>query len=294
LKKVLITGADGFLGNHLTNHLINKKFNVIELSDQVKKKSTMNRIHGDIRSINKLPEKISHIIHFAAMADVEYCKNHPKDCLEINVIGTQNMLELVRKNNSKFIFASTSHIFGSPKKLPISEDDDLHPQSIYAASKACCELICKTYSELYGLDIIILRLFSIYGPNCPQYSIVNKVISQILQENKIKIGNVHPKRDFLYVDDFVTAIELLMEKNVKGFLKYNIGYGESTSIYDLCNKLIKISGKPIQILQDKKLIREKEIPDLKCDISKIQELGWKPNVRLDEGLQKTFDWFKKH
>lgn len=293
LENILITGSDGFIGNHLVDFLINKKMDVTALSLHKKKKSKVRTIHKDIRTVSNIPNDISHMVHLAALTDISYCQSNPRDCFETNVMGTLNMLEMARKNESKFIFASSNQIFGAPKKLPISENAQLSSLSIYAASKACGELLCETYSKLYGLDVIVLRLFSIYGPRGPSYYVISKIITQILKNKKIMIGNISPKRDFLYVSDLISAFELLIKMNLKGFLKYNVGYGGSTSINELCHKLIKISKKKIPIESDKKFFRESEIPNLVCDNSKIRRLGWKPKITLDEGLARTFQWFTK-
>lgn len=249
-------------------------------------------MHGDITKVNNISNDISCIVHFAALTNVDYCQNNPKECFDVNVMGTQNMLEVARKHDSKFIFASTSQVFGIPQKLPISENAELHPSSIYATSKTAGELLCETYSKSYGLDIVVVRLFSIYGPKSPPYLVTTKIITQIINGNKIRIGNLSPKRDFLYVSDAVSAFKLLINKNLKGFSKFNVGFGKSFSIKEICRKVIKISEKKISIESDKQLFRRSEIPNLICNTYKIRKLGWKPKISLEEGLQMTFESFK--
>jgi len=292
-NKVLITGSGGFLGTHLSNHLAEKKIRPILLNHNKEKESDKQRIQGNIKTLSKIPSDVSHIVHLAALTDVDYCQNNPQECFDTNVMGTQNMLELARKSDLKFLFASSSQVFGFPKKLPISENAELNPLSIHGLSKASGEILCKTYADLYELDITIMRLFSIYGPGSPSYSIVGKTVRQIFENNKVILGDLTPKRDFLYVSDLMSAMELLLTKNLKGFSKYNIGSGKSISIYDLCNKLIEFANKPILIEENKKLFRKTKIPDLICDNSKIKKLGWEPKITLNTGLRKTFDWFKK-
>lgn len=292
MDNIIITGSGGFLGSTLADFLSYKKNHVTGISLHPKKNSNFSQIHGDIKTLSKIPRGTSCIVHFAAITNVDYCQNNPKKCLDTNVIGTQNMLELARKYDCKFIFASTSQVFGIPERLPVSEDAELHPLSVYAASKACSEFLCEIYSKLYGLDVIVTRSFSIYGPQSPSYLVTTKIIMQILNDNKIKIGNLSPKRDFLYVSDLVSAFELLIHKKMKGFSKYNIGSGKSISIHDLCNNLIRISKRNVLIESDKKLFRKSEIPDLVCDISKMRKLGWKPKISFCEGLNHTFRWFE--
>lgn len=293
LEDILITGSNGFLGSHLSNYMLDKKYKVIGLSTHIDEKSKIKQIRGDVRNISKISGDLSCIVHLAALTDVDYCQSKPMDCFDINVKGTQNMLEMARKTDSKFVFASTSQVFGLPMRLPLSENEEIHPVSIYACSKACGELLCETYSKSYGLDVVIVRSFSIYGPNSPSYLVTTKIIKQLIKGNKITIGNLSPRRDFLYVSDLVSAFELVINKKLKSFSKYNIGYGISISIRDLCNKLITISGKKVSISSRKNLARGNEIQNLVCDNTKIKQLGWQPKISIDQGLLHTFNWFKE-
>jgi len=159
LKKILITGHSGFLGTNLINYLADK-YDILGLSDNLKKFDNIKQIKGDVKKIsfNKIPKNISCIIHLAALTDVRFCENNPTACFESNVSGTQNMLEIARKLNSKFIFLSTSHVYGKPKKLPILESHPRNPISFYATSKVLGEILCESYSKTYGMDISIITL----------------------------------------------------------------------------------------------------------------------------------------
>ena len=292
MSKILVTGYTGFLGSHLVEGLVDTKSKIIGLSINPQKIRGITSVHGDITKISNISNDISCIVHLAALTSVDYCQNNPKKCFDTNVMGTQNMLEIARKCDSKFLFASTSQVFGIPQKLPISENAELHPSSVYAASKTAGEFLCETYSKSYGLDISVVRLFSIYGPKSPPYLVTTKIITQTINGNKIRIGNLSPKRDFLYVSDAVSAFKLLINKNLKGFSKFNVGFGKSFSIEEICKKIVKISEKKISIESNKQLFRRSEIPNLVCNASKIKNLGWKPKISLDEGLQMTFESFK--
>ena len=129
------------------------------------------------------------------------------------------MLEIARKHNSKFIYISTSHVYGIPKTLPIKEDHPLNPTSVYASSKLAGEIITQSYGNNYGINTSILRIFSVYGDDSPSYLVTSKIISQLFTKNKISIGNVYPKRDFIYIDDVGSAIELVLRKS-HGFNVY--------------------------------------------------------------------------
>ncbi|MGI0021290.1 MAG: NAD-dependent epimerase/dehydratase family protein, partial [Nitrososphaeraceae archaeon] len=286
-------GYTGFIGSHLVDLLL-KEYNVIGLSRKTKNRQ-IYQIRKDVRkvTINEIPKNVDYIVHLAAVSDVQYCQNYPTQCFEINVKGTQNMLEIARKIGSKFLFLSTSHVYGLPQSLPIKENHPANPTSIYSASKLAAEIISESYARSYGMDVSIIRLFSVYGPMATPHLVTSEIISQLLTKNKISIGNLHPKRDFIYVKDAVNAIKTVLKKS-KGFGIYNVGYGKSHSISDLCNILLEISGSDIPINSVKSQSRKQDINEVRADISKIMKLGWKPNTGLRKGLKMTLDWWRSN
>ena len=270
-----------------------KKFNLIGISNKIIPNSEITQTKKDIKniSIKDIPKEVFCIIHLAALTDINYCNKYPTETFQVNALGTQNLLEIARKKNTKFIYLSTSHVFGNPKQIPIKENHPKQPTSIYSASKLTGEILCESYSKSYGLDISIARLFSIYGPNSPKHLITSKIIQQLLKGNIIELGNTRPKRDFLYIDDVIQALELILQNN-KGFNSYNIGSGKSYSIENLCRRIIKISNKNIQFQSKKSLSRTNDIQNIVANCSKIKKLGWKPQMKLNDGLKLTYDWFK--
>jgi UDP-glucose 4-epimerase len=294
MKPILITGANGFLGSHLADFYLKQDTEIYGISHGLSKFSKVNQIHDDILTAEISPNDVSTILHFAALTDIQYCENNPSECYKINVEGTKNILELARKNDSNLIFASSSHVYGKPHSLPILETDPLNPISIHGKSKVKAEDLCEKYAKLYGMNIIIVRTFSIYGSKSPSYSITSRIINQILNNQKITLGNLKTKRDFLHISDFLSAIDILIKTNLNGCSKFNIGYGKSFSINEICNKLLTIAGISIPIESDLNLIRDNDIDELVCNNSKLKELGWSPNLSLDNGLKQVFDWFKKN
>lgn len=294
LKKVLLTGHSGFLGSHLTKELT-KNYQVLGISDKKIKNPDIKQIKKDIRKIkpSDVPKDISYIFHLAALTDIQYCQKFPSTCFDVNVMGTQNILEICRKLDSKFLFLSTSHVYGKPKTLPIREDHPTVPTSIYSTSKLAAEIICESYAKSYGIDCSILRIFSVYGPNSPPHLVTSRIISQILTKDVLQLGNIKTKRDFIFVNDIISAIKLVMKKS-KGFNIYNVGNGKSHSILELCNLLQKISDKKISIKSKKSLLRKNEIDDVISNSLKLKKLGWKPMFSLNEGLKITYDWFKQN
>tara|TARA_B100001105_G_scaffold249913_1_gene237510 strand:- start:109 stop:1002 length:894 start_codon:yes stop_codon:yes gene_type:complete len=291
MKNIIVTGHDGFLGSHLVPEL-QKKFNVIGVS-KTRYNQKITQLKKDICKISYLdfPEKINYIIHLAAITDPIYCQKNPKECFNVNVNGTQNILELARRKDSKIIFFSTSHVYGIPKKLPVKEGDPKHPNSIYSDSKLDAEIICESYSRTYGLDVSIARLFSVYGPNSSSHLVVNSIINQLLKNKVIQLGNVNSRRDFIYVTDVIQAIKIIL-KTIHGFNDYNVGTGKSYSILEICEILKKISKKNIPVKSIKSKIRKNDLSKIVCDPTKIQNLGWNPKIGISVGLQKMLEWYR--
>ena len=291
MKNIIVTGHDGFLGSHLVPEL-QKKFNVIGVS-KTGYSQKITQLKKDICKISYLdfPEKINYIIHLAAITDPICCQKNPKECFNVNVNGTQNILELARRKDSKIIFFSTSHVYGIPKKLPVKEGDPKHPNSIYSDSKLDAEIICESYSRTYGLDVSIARLFSVYGPNSSSHLVVNSIINQLLKNKVIQLGNVNSRRDFIYVTDVIQAIKIIL-KTIHGFNDYNVGTGKSYSILEICEILKKISKKNIPVKSIKSKIRKNDLSKIVCDPTKIQNLGWKSKIGISVGLQKMLEWYK--
>ena len=291
MKKIIITGHNGFLGTNIVKQLSNK-FEIIGIST-VDQNTEIFQIKRDVRkiSLNEIPKDVFCIIHLAAITDVKYCEENPHECFDVNFNGTLNMLEISRKLKSKFIYFSTSHVYGLPKKLPITEEHPENPTSIYSASKLSGEIICKAYSKAYDLDISILRLFSVYGPNSPVHQVINRIISQLLSQKVIELGNLHSKRDFIYVDDVIRAFEICLE-TVKGLNTYNIGSEKSYSILEICELLKQIAGKEFEIKSISSKTRQNDPQEIISDSKKIKKLNWEPQIGLKKGLELTYNWFK--
>lgn len=291
MSKILITGSSGFLGKHLINSIQNSE-EIIGWSNNIQQIKLKNFKHRKVDLTSKdisIKSKISSIIHLAAISDVKYCDSYPSFCSNVNILGTKKMLEICRKKDANFIFASTSHVYGKPRKNPICETEPTRPNSIYASTKIAGENLCELYAKTYGLNISVLRFFSIYGPNLPKHNVIFNIINQYQNNSVIKIGNLKPKRDFLFIDDAIEAVKLINEKQ-KGFEIFNIGSEKSFSIETVCNEIEKIMKKNMKINIDKNKIRQNDIPEIRSNNKKIRKmLGWKPKFNLNEGLRKTIE-----
>ena len=291
MKQIVITGHNGFLGSNLLLKLISEKYDITGISKTIKKNNLIKQIKRNILNIKESDiAKNSCIIHLAAITNVAYCEKYPEECYKVNAIATQKILEIARKKNCSLIYPSTSHVYAIPHKLPIKEAHPTNATSVYSESKISGEKLCETYSKSYGLNISVLRLFSIYGPKNSEYKVESRIITQLLSNRSIKIGNLFPKRDFVYIDDVIRAFQIVM-KNLKGFNTYNVGSERSYSIQEICNILKKLSGKKNPIIVDKKKLRKNDIKNVVSDCSKIKKLGWKPKISINKGLELTLNWY---
>ncbi len=293
-----MTGANGFIGSNLLQKLSLNSKNIIGF---VRNKPNshikgIQYIHTDLSKKKKIDinKKIDVIIHLASVTDIDKCQKNPQLCFETNVQGSINVLDLARRKDARIIFASTSHVYGKPLLLPISEKHILNPISIYAASKASAEHLFHASSKSYGIKTDILRIFSPYGPYSPRHQIIGHIISQIVKSNSIHIGNIETKRDFIYIDDVLRAIiKAKNTKTNKTLRIFNVGTGKSIKIKDIILKFEKILGKKFLIFSEFK--RKNDIPELKSNISLIKkELNWKPQISIDQGLEKTYNWYKNN
>lgn len=292
MKKIIVTGHSGFIGSHLITLLKSKDYEVTGISRKISGDPEIHEIKKDVQKITPSDvEKNSRIVHLAAITDLSFCEHNPVECFKSNVSGTQNLLEIARKKDAKLVYVSTSHVYGRPNKLPISEDHPRNASSIYGASKIAAEVCCESYSKTYGLDLSIVRLFSVYGPRSPPYLVTARIISQLISNNVITLGNLFPRRDFVYVGDAVSAIELVLKKS-RGFNVYNVGGGKSYSILQICNMLQKLTGIKTTIKSSKSRSRKFEVLNIVSNPLKIKKIGWKPVISIEKGLQLTFDWYK--
>ena len=293
MTAVLITGFDGFIGAYLLPFLKLSKKQIIGIHNNDTKHSDIKVIKKDIRrlSSNDIKDDISLIIHLAALTDVDYCQNNANECFDVNVIGTKKILDIALKKNSKVVFVSSSHVFGIPKSNPVKESDPKNPVSIYGKSKLACELLCESYSLSYELDISVVRLFSVYGYKSQGKDVVSKIVSKVFTNDDVNLGNLFPKRDFIYVNDVISAIQLII-KNTRGFSSYNIGMSTSYSISQICDIINRLSGKNLSIKSKRLSTRKIDVKDIRANNNKIKKLGWKPLHTIFSGLSATLEYYK--
>ena len=306
-KNVLVTGAAGFIASHLVDALIRKGVNLIAIDnlkdgkienlekskDQICFKKVDIRDYEGLREIIK--EEVEIVFHFAANANVPYSVEDPRYDFEANAGGTFNVLKSCMDTNiEKIIYASSAAVYGEPEYIPIDESHPLNPISPYGASKLAGEKLGFAYYRTYGIPFISLRIFNTYGPRQRRYVMFDFLKKLKENSKKLKVlGTGEQIRDYCYVRDTVNAFILAAEKENTVGEVFNVAGGNPISIRELAELMIRILGLEgdTEIYYTGKSWKG-DIFNLVADNSKnTDNLGFKPRVRLDEGIEKLIDWF---
>jgi len=300
--EVVVTGGAGFIGSHLCRTLVenNAKVTVFDnLSsgkiDNIKDiKTKLKFVKGDIRDPDELKEATKNckvIFHLAAQSSVPFSMENPKEDCEINVVGTVNVLEAARKAGARVVFASSSAAYGNPKKKPTPETYPTHPIAFYGLTKLIGEKYCRFYNENFGLEVVMLRIFNVYGPNChgALYDFLNK-----LRENSDKLevlGTGRQSRDFIYVSDMVNFLLKAATSPTAVGEVFNVGTGITTSVSELAKMIVFLLGlKDVDIYFKGGQAWEGDMDITLADNNKaVNMLQWSPQVSLEEGLKRIID-----
>lgn len=312
-KKVLVTGASGFIGSHLTEKLVKEGCNVKAFVkynfqndwgwlDYSEVKDEIEIYTGDIRdfdAVNDAIEDVDVIFHLAALIGIPYSYISPLAYIKTNVEGTYNILQSARKQEvDKIIITSTSETYGTAQYIPIDEKHPLVGQSPYSASKISADQLAISYHRSFDLPITISRPFNTYGPRQSARAIIPTIITQILNGQKvIKLGNLAPTRDFNYVLDTVNGfLELAKSDKTMGEI-VNICSNSEVSMRETVDIILDLIGEEIEIQIDKKRVRpnKSEVDRLYGSNKKIKNLtSWKSEYILKEGLKETINWFENN
>ncbi len=315
--KVLVTGADGFIGSHLVEKLVQLGYNVKAFTyynsfnswgwlDSINKKVLKNVeiVSGDIRDshfVLKNSQGVDTIFHLASLIAIPYSYQSPLSYIETNVVGVTNLLESAKINKrlTQFIHTSTSEVYGTAMKVPIDENHPLNGQSPYSATKIAADQMAISYNKSFGIPITTIRPFNTYGPRQSLRAVIPTIITQLLNDKpQVNLGSLFPTRDFNFIEDTVDGFISAIGKKRSIGETINIGSGYEISISDLVKTIGKIMNTNYSIKKDKKRIRPKdsEVNRLICDNSKADKiLKWKPKYfgkkGLVKGLEKTTNWF---
>jgi len=308
-KTILVTGGAGFIGSHLCERLLDEGNKVVCLDNfftgsrgnisHLLKQRSFELIEYDVVNPFEYNGKIDEIYNLACPASPVHYQKDPVETVKANVMGSINMLELARRKGARILQASTSEIYGDPLVHPQKEDywgnvNPLSPRACYDEGKRCAETLFMDYHREYGLDIKIVRIFNTYGPRMAKDDgrVVSNFIVQALEGKDITIyGDGSQTRSFQYVDDLIEGIIRMMEKD--DFIgPVNIGNPEEFAIKDLAEKIIEITDSRSKIIY--KPLPEADPKRRRPDISLAKkELDWEPKIRLEDGLVRTVDYFKK-
>jgi len=312
-KKVLVTGAGGFIGSHLAEKLSSLGCNVKAFVhynsrnswgwlDSSACKEQIEVISGDVRNadiVRNAMRDVDTVFHLAALIGIPYSYHSPEAYVDTNIKGTLNILQSALDFGvKKVVLTSTSEIYGTAQSIPINELHPINPQSPYAASKAAADLLGISFQKSFNLPVVIIRPFNTFGPRQSARAVIPTIITQILNgKNKIKLGALSPTRDLTYVEDTVNGF-IRAEKCAGGVGEIiNLGSNSEISIRDLAGLIAKIIGVKINIESDSLRERPKksEVERLLADTCKAKKLlGWKAAHTLEGGLTKTIEWFKRN
>lgn len=314
-KRFLVTGGAGFIGSHLVDRLLAQNparvtvvDNFDEFYDQHTKRSNIENhlrhpayrlVETDIRNFNTLRQVFSEehfdvIIHLAAKAGVRPSVADPRGYEEVNIAGTVNLLELAHKNGiKKFVFGSSSSVYGPAATPPFREDAPLMPISPYAATKAAGELICHTYSYLHGMNITCLRFFTVYGPRQRPDLAIHKFARLISSKRPIPVyGDGLAERDFTYIDDILQGVLAAIDYLATPFEIINLGESATVTVNQMIELLEAALGQKAVI--DRQPAQPGDMPRTHADISKAARLlGYKPTTPVEVGLKKFAEWLKR-
>tara|TARA_B100000446_G_scaffold141735_1_gene134447 strand:- start:707 stop:1639 length:933 start_codon:yes stop_codon:yes gene_type:complete len=309
--KLLITGGLGFVGSHLVDSLVKKNHKIMILTKTLSKKKNIKKSAKKIQiekidltnfqQLGKIIEKFKPdvIIHLAGNASHSKSFENPLKDIDSNAKTTLFMLEKIRKLNTpcKFILGSTFIVIGRPKKLPVNENTPCNPTTVYGTNRLSSEYFCKIYHEVYGLHTNIFRITNSYGPReqiIPKKNAVNFLIYKSFKKEEISIYNQGKFfRDFIYIDDVISGINIILKKGKSGEL-YWISSGKKTWFYEFGDILEKTTGCKVKYSETPVYTKKVDVGNFVVSNSKLRKLGWSPKISVDVGVKKTLKFFQSN
>ncbi len=313
-KKVLVTGADGFIGSHLTQALVSRgaevrafvyynSFNSWGWLDTIpaSERAALDVFAGDIRDPNGVREALKGcdvVFHLAALIGIPFSYHSPDSYVDTNVKGTLNVLQAARDLDlERVLVTSTSEVYGTARQVPIPESHPLQGQSPYSASKIGADKMAEAFHLSFGLPVTTVRPFNTYGPRQSARAVIPTIITQLLSgASEIRLGSLRPTRDLNYVSDTAAGFIALAEADASVGRVVNVCNGKEISVGDLAHTLIGIVNPDARIVTDDERLRpaDSEVERLLGDATLMRELtSWAPEVSLSEGLERTVEWFRE-
>jgi dTDP-glucose 4,6-dehydratase len=318
MKRVLVTGADGFIGSHLAEALVRRGLSVraFVLYNSFNSWGWLDRapldvrdgldvFAGDIRDphgVRQAMEGCDTVLHLAALIAIPYSYHSPDTYIDTNIKGTLNVLQAARVLGvEKVVHTSTSEVYGTARSVPISEEHPLQGQSPYSASKIGADQLALSFHAAFGTPVSVIRPFNTFGPRQSARAVIPSIIIQLLSgAASLKLGALHPTRDFSYIEDTVAGFIAVADSPHSVGQVINTGSGHEISIGDLARTLFRLMGRELRIDQDAQRLRpdKSEVERLLADASKAASLvGWRPRYAgpegLEKGLRSTIEWFSQ-
>jgi NAD dependent epimerase/dehydratase len=312
-RKVLVTGAGGFIGSRLCEKLVEAGASVSAFVRYTSRsnpgllrfipKQVFNEIafiRGDLRDFNAVEQSVDGVdtvFHLGALISIPYSYVHPVETVQTNVLGTMNVLEACRKHGAKLVHTSTSEVYGTALRVPIDENHPLQGQSPYSASKIGADKLVESYYRSFNVPVVTVRPFNTYGPGQSNRAVIPTIITQALAGDVVRLGNLSTIRDFTYLDDMVEGFLRAGAADLWDGETYNLGTGEEISIGAVAELIFNIMGKQPEIQVDSNRLRpeKSEVLRLISDNRKAKtKLGWVPRIGMQEGLNRTIDWISVH
>ena len=313
-KKVLVTGAGGFIGSHLIERLLDlgadvkgfvrynsrNDWGLLEIIPS-QKLDSLQIISGDLQDYDAVfsaVRDVDVIFHLGSLISIPYSYIRPRDTIENNILSTLNILTAARDLGvEKVVHTSSSEVYGTALYVPIDEKHPLQGQSPYSASKIGADKIAESFYCSFDLPVATIRPFNTYGPRQSARAIIPTIITQAIEQEKIKLGSLFPTRDYTFVKDTVNGFIRTAESKSSIGEVINIGSNFEISMGDLAQRISSLLNKDIMIMQDSSRVRplKSEVKRLWCDNAKAKRLlGWEPQVSLDEGLKETIEWISEN
>ena len=316
MKRALVTGAGGFIGSHLVETLLAEEWEVraflrynsrssignLELLDEASRKAIEVR-WGDLRdgeTVRQAVEGCSHVFHLAALISIPYSYASPSEFVQVNALGTTHVLNACRQSDAldRVVVTSTSEVYGSAQYAPIDEKHPLQGQSPYSASKIAADHMAESYHRAFDLPVGILRPFNTYGPRQSMRAVIPTIVSQLLSQQTVRIGSLSPRRDLTFVKDTARGFVLMATvPDAPLGQPVNLGHGEDISVGELFELLRELTGSSANVETDAARVRpaKSEVERLCASAERARSvLGWKPQVKLREGLRVTIEWVRQN
>jgi nucleoside-diphosphate-sugar epimerase len=311
-KRVLVTGAGGFIGSHAAEALLHAgaqvralfRYTAAHSLGSLSGSPDLDRFdvqYGDLRdpeTVDRVVSGCDVVLHLGAHVSVPFSYASPRDVVETNVMGTLNVLLAAQRHGvERVVLMSTSEVYGTPESVPITERQPLKAQSPYAASKVAADMLGSSFHLSFGIPVGTLRAFNTYGPRQSTRAVITTIVSQALEGEVVRLGALEPVRDFTYVSDTVAGLLAFASWSEATGQTVQLGTGVGVTVRELVTMVGEILGRPLEVVADPERLRPpaSEVQQLVSDASVAREtLGWEPAVGLRDGLERTISWIERH